>query len=492
MKYLKKSVNSFIEDKNTLKKGEPIYPFVNLKVDENGVRTGVFTDKLKISEDTDDVFEQWILDYLKLRNGARDINTNDYNPSIATNYATRQQLKRIKGLQHMDLSNAYSSNHKTLDFSKYFKNLKHFHHINDGVTEIRLPADLIFIFKRPITFLSGCAIEDGKKTKNNYAPGNPRRHRKVALKGVPRYTCLYNKIIYKNNNRTSNAKMLNVFSGNLNGMIDEENIYINADRICQYQNSNVGHFEESETPTINNLIISCKQIDPLAFYKSNIRNIKLTFINDIEIKNNKYITNSCFYRCANLQTVYLYNVRKIQHSAFSHCYNLEKIYIHSNNGVFLSNRCFEDCFNLTDIYFDYAPRFAMGIPVHLEDDELVMGYQIINRPIFIKTHGIFSNSMFYDKNERKTVPNYNYDTDNHMNLSYFVGKIIYQMFRNCFLYHDLNIHIKYKDNIAFQKFKFFIDYINEQEYESIYNNGSDFCHNMASLNKIRTVKINII
>ena len=489
MKYLKKSVNSFIEDKNTLKKGEPIYPFVNLKVDENGVRTGVFTDKLKISEDTNDVFEQWILDYLKHENGA-NLAYDGSRPSIATNYATRQQLNRIKGLQEMDLSNAYSSNHKTLDFSKYFNNLKHFHHINDGVTEIRLPADLIFIFKRPITFLSGCSREEDSQTMNNYAPGNLKKHHKVKLKEVSRYTCLYNKIIYKNNNRTSNANMLNVFSGNLNGMINEENIYINANRICQYQNSNDGHFVESETPIINNLIISCKQIDPLAFYKSNIRNIKLTFINDSNY--NQYITNSCFFHCSYLQTVYLYNVRKIQHCAFSHCYNLEKIYIHSNNSVFLSNRCFDNCFNLTDIYFDYAPRFAMGMPVHLEDDELVMGYQIINQPIFIKTHGIFSNDMSYDENEQTAVPNYIYDTDNHMNLSYFAGKIIYQMFRNCFLYHDLNIHIKHKDNIAFQKFKFFIDYINEQEYVSISNNGSDFCHNMASLNKIRTVKINII
>ena len=119
MRYLKISKNYYIEGNNTLKKGNPIYPFVNLNVDNNGNKIGVFTDKLIIRENTQDVFEQFIIQYLRDKNSSG-------GSQISTNYVTRKQLYRIKGIQHLENFNLQDLNITELNFAKYFKNLLNF------------------------------------------------------------------------------------------------------------------------------------------------------------------------------------------------------------------------------------------------------------------------------------------------------------------------------------------------------------------------------
>ncbi len=55
MKYLKKSVNQFIEGKNTLKKGQPIYPFINFKKNTRYVKLNTYcSNNINIyNEETD-------------------------------------------------------------------------------------------------------------------------------------------------------------------------------------------------------------------------------------------------------------------------------------------------------------------------------------------------------------------------------------------------------------------------------------------------------
>ena len=281
MKYLKKSVNQFVEGKKTLKKGQPIYPLINLKVDENGNRIGMFYDKLMIDEDTTDTFEQFILKYLR----------TDEDEHIITNYVTRQQLKRIKGIQNLtnfidDLY--YNGNNYNLNFAKYFPNLKHFVFPNseDQATESLFN----YIFKHKLDYISTVFQASSHKIKTS--------HHHVSLNYLNREIKTYAKITYLNNiyysiNRTSN---MDVMCTNFLCGIQVPYLKLNADIIQQFQNS--GNFS-----IIDNLEISCYSIKPLSFYKSNIKSIKLKF-NDEEFKTN-IIRNSNFYNCKMLQKVIL-------------------------------------------------------------------------------------------------------------------------------------------------------------------------------------------